>query len=307
LKQLADPSLPNNVRRDVLRSLEELGPSLVAALERRTAAELQALPPEVYAVVLPEVSPIYQSLERLASSDPRSRRAAASDLAARFEGKRLSELALHRLSALVENETDPIVWQAVMALVASDPRGAARRLAYVAVANASSEVRRRACEYLENHPDRAHLDVLLPMLDDGDLTVAMAAVQAIGAAGIQDPEPLIRLLNAPDRQLRLESAIALAGSRFDAGLAAIERLSHETDLEIRRAAAVAMGEIGDAVFLPRLIELIDDRRDIQLAAMASLAAIAGQDVAHREGAAVLPDEQVRLWKRWYAERTNSRP
>jgi hypothetical protein len=105
----------------------------------------------------------------------------------------------------------------------------------------------------------------------------------------------------------LASAIALADSKFDAGLAAIERLSLETDLEIRRAATVAMGELRDDVFLPRLMELINDRRDIQIAAMTSLAAIAGKDVAHQEGAALLPDEQVRCWERWYAERANSRP
>jgi HEAT repeat protein len=213
-------------------------------------------------------------------------------------------LALNRLTVLIENETDPILWQSVMHIVADDPRSAAMRLAYIAVANDSSEVRRRACLYLEKHPDQKHLNVLLPMLKDGDLTVAIAAVQAIGAAGIQDPEPLIRVLNSPDRQLRLESAIALAHSQFDSGLAAIERLSHEPDLEIRRAATVAMGKVGNDVFLPRLIELMDDRRDIQIAAMASLTTIAGHDVTHQDGTTPLPDEQVRCWKRWYAERTN---
>ena len=95
--------------------------------------------------------------------------------------------------------------------------------------------------------------------------------------------------------------------QLDEGLAAIERLSHETDLEIRRAATAAMGELGNEVFLPRLIELLDERRDIQIAAMVSLTAIAGRDVAQQSGEPLLPDDQVRSWKRWYAERTSSSP
>jgi len=64
---------------------------------------------------------------------------------------------------------------------------------------------------------------------------------------------------------------------------------------------MAMGELEDAVFLPALMVLIDDRRDVQLAALISLAKIAGRDVANEDGTAVLPDEQVRRWKRWYAD------
>lgn len=305
LKQLADPALPDQVRARAVRSLAELGPELVAALEHRTTEELRMLPPELYTVVLPEVSPLFKSLEQLTSPDLRLRRAAANELATQFKGQRVSELALQRLAVLVENESDPLIWQSVMAAIADDPRATAKRLAYIAVANTSSEVRRRACRYLESHPDRKHLEVLLPMLTDGDATVAIAAVHAIGAAGVEDPAPLIQLLNGSDRQLRLEAAIALAESQFDAGLAAIERLTHEGDLEIRRAATVAMGRIRSDEFLPRLIELIDDRRDVQIAAMASLAAIAGQDVGMQSGQTPLPDEQVRLWKRWYAERVRS--
>lgn len=252
-----------------------------------------------------QLAALDKTLEQLASDDERLRRAAASELVTLLNRQRLSELALNRLSALVESETDPIVWQAVLTAIADDPRATATRLAYIAVANASSEVRRRACRHLELHPSRDHLEVLLPMFDDENLTVAIAAVRAIGAAGVSDPKPLVRLLNRQDRQLRLASAIALAQSQFDTGLAAIERLSHETDLEIRRAATVAMGEIGDAQFLPRLMILIDDRRDIQLAALSSLTAIAGKDFSRDDGVTVLPDEQVRRWKQWYAERTGT--
>ena len=245
-------------------------------------------------------------IERLSSSDPRDCRAAIAELVQKLDGQPLSDAALDRLAQTVQGITDPLVWQAVLDLLSNDPRQVALQLAYVAVANASSEVRRRACEYLQSHADKQHLEVLTPMLEDPNGTVVIAAVRAIGAAGVGDPQPLLRLLNAPDRQLRLEAAMVLARSKVEAGFAAIERLGRETDLEIRRAATVAMGEIGDPVFLPALMQLIEDRRDIQLAAMTSLARIAGHDVAEDQESPLLPDEKVRRWKQWYGQRSEAR-
>jgi HEAT repeat protein len=253
--------------------------------------------------VLPELSPIFSSLARMTSTDSRERRAAASELATQLKGKRLSALLQHRLSQVVKAENDAIVWQTVLAAVASDPSQTTAQLAYMAIGHASSEVRRRACEYLQTHSDKCHLQALLPVLEDPNVTVAIAAVRAIGAAGVGDPEPLVRLLNVPDKQLRLETAMALARSKIEAGFAGIERLSRDTDFEIRRAAAVAMGEVGDEVFVPALIILIEDRRDIQVAALSSLAKIAGHDVVQEDELSVLPDEQVRRWKRWHADNT----
>lgn len=307
IAKLSDPDLSSDVRQQTLEALQKLGPDLVTALEAWTLEDLSKLPPEIYSVVLPEVSPLFAALERLSSADSRARSAAITELAAQLDGKRLSDLVLKRLVEIVEAETDPIVWQTVLTMIANDVRPVAVRLAYVAVANSSSEVRRRACVYLQSHADKAHLELLSTMLEDPNVTVAIAAARAIGAAGVGDPEPLIRMLNSPDKQLRLEAALALARSRVEAGFAAIERLSHETDLEIRRAATVAMGEIGNAVFLPALVKLLDDRRDIQLAAMASLTKIAGRDMSDSGDPGILPDEKVRRWKKWCSEQVSPQP
>jgi hypothetical protein len=63
----------------------------------------------------------------------------------------------------------------------------------------------------------------------------------------------------------------------------------------------AMGDLKDTVFLPTLIRMLDDRRDVQVAAMASLKKIACCDVIQDGELSVLPDEMVRRWKRWFAE------
>jgi len=274
----------------------------VGTLEQWTLDDLRRLPPEIYSQVLPEVSPFFASLDGLTSPDAKVRRTAATQLAAHLKGQRLSDFALNRLAQLAEAETDPIVWQVILTAINGDPRQAAGRLAYIAVANASSDVRRRACEYLQHNADKHHLDVLLPMLDDQNVGVVIAAVRAIGATGrLDDPAPLIKLLVTPDLQLRLEVAAALARSKVAEGVAALDRLSHETDTEVRRATAAAMGELSDPVFLPALMVLLEDRRDIQVAAMNSLTHIAGHDVSDGDQS-ITPDEQVRRWKKWHTDR-----
>jgi hypothetical protein len=62
-----------------------------------------------------------------------------------------------------------------------------------------------------------------------------------------------------------------------------------------------MGELKDRIFLPALIRMLEDRRDVQIAAMASLKKIAQCDVIQDGELSVLPDVQIRRWKRWYAD------
>ena len=63
----------------------------------------------------------------------------------------MSRLALDRLVVLAKRENDPVVWQSVLQTTAHDARTGAVQLAYLAVGNASSDVRRRACDYLAAH------------------------------------------------------------------------------------------------------------------------------------------------------------
>jgi hypothetical protein len=94
-------------------------------------------------------------------------------------------------------------------------------------------------------------------------------------------------------------------ARRQAGVA-LERMAMDAELEVRVRAARAMGELADPQFLPALMALLSDEVDVQLAAMASLAQIAGRDVAARPGGGPLaPDEQIRTWQLWYRDRQNA--
>jgi HEAT repeat protein len=305
ISQLSDPAVKGRLRAESLEILRGLGPELAATLEDWTHDQLRRLPPEVYESVLSKINPAFGSIEKLTEASATARRTALVQLRKELAEQKLPKAALARLIMLMERETDPLVWQAALGLVASDPREIALRLAYMAVANASSEVRRRACENMRHCPAREHTAVLLPILQDPNVQVAIAAARALGAAGIEDPAPLVPLLGTPDHRLRLELAIALARSEIEQGIAALERLAREADSDIRRSAAQAMGELENPVFVPTLLALLDDRHDVQNAALASLARVTGHNIQQGDELSVLPDEKCRRWKAWHSQQQSN--
>ena len=61
-----------------------------------------------------------------------------------------------------------------------------------------------------------------------------------------------------------------------------------------------MGELGDPVFVPTLLELAVQRNDVGRAALESLAKLTGQDFSRNAEGEPLPrDTQVSLWQAWY--------
>jgi HEAT repeat protein len=88
------------------------------------------------------------------------------------------------------------------------------------------------------------------------------------------------------------------------GQAALERLTRDADPAIRRQAAVALGRAGDPAALPALMRLLDDQGGVREAALASLAQIAGKDVARPDPTEPPANslEQVRRWRAWYQAR-----
>ena len=207
-----------SVRQQAADTLVGFGPSLITMLEGLPPADAANLPEALFQEVLPKIHPVFVALDRLSSTDVRVRRDGATNLTTALAGKPLPGLALDRLVTLGRREDDPVVWQALLQITAQDARQGAEQLAYLAVGNASSDVRRRACDYLAAHPDRRHIPVLMPMLGDASSTVAIAAVRGLGAIGtLDDPRPLVDLLLTTDRPLRLEVAVNLVKLKVDQG------------------------------------------------------------------------------------------
>jgi HEAT repeat protein len=253
------------------------------------------------------------AVERLDANDVRDRRGTAESLRDTFASRLLPDAALARLSELMLGESDGLVWASVFDLLAEDAREPAMRLTYAALGHPVPDVRRRACVYLAAHPDARHGPLLLASLDDRSPAVVAAAVKAISRLdSLENRVPLERLLNCADHQLRVEAAAALAHVGADSGSAALERLAFDPDPKVRRAAAVAMGEVPDKLFLPDLIRLLDDRPEIRRAALTSLPRVAGDDAARCVSASDSSEKSVALsssateesqrWKEWFRDR-----
>lgn len=285
-----------------IAELAQFGPNLPRVLEVLVGQRDLVLPDSVYREVLPSFGHGFAELDRLASRDTSQRRRAAGQLAATAAHEPLSFLAADRLAELGVSEADVLVWHGMMRAVENDAREPAVRLAYAGLGHSSSEVRRLAAEHLARHPAREHARVLLPALEDKNQAVVLAAVEALGQPGVlDDPHPLERLLTSRDRKLRLAVSRALLRLEAPSGPGTVDLLAHDPDGDLRRQAALLMGEFPAVEYTGTLIGLLDDSLAVRLAALASLPKVAGRDIGRPNGELTTSTlDQVERWKQWWA-------
>ena len=108
----------------------------------------------------------------------------------------------------------------------------------------------------------------------------------------------IEVAEVIEEAIQLAAAKSLTRHGWPQGTAALERLAHTRNEQIRLRTAEAMAERKDPVFAPTLVRLLDDRRSIRLAALRGLSAMALCQEAAREG--LSEAEQVEAWRRWAA-------
>jgi HEAT repeat protein len=100
---------------------------------------------------------------------------------------------------------------------------------------------------------------LIVALDHRDFDVQWHAARALGTMGADATLPLINLLGYPDINTRLGAIEALGAIRDPRSIEALTALlaSHESN-ELRWAAALALGEIGDQIVTPALLSALRD-------------------------------------------------
>lgn len=285
-----------------IADLQQFGTDLPRVLEVLVDQRDLVLPETVYRDVLPHFGQGFAELDRLSSRDTQERRRAAGQLAAKTAHEPLSYLAAARLADLGISEADVLVWHGMMRAVENDAREPAVRLAYAGLGHTSAEVRRVAAEYLSLHPAREHARLLLPALEDKNQAVVLAAVEALGQPGVlNDPHRLERLLTSHDRKLRLAVARALLRLDAPSGPRTLDLFAHEPDGDLRRQAALLMGEFPDEQYTGTLIGLLDDSLAVRLAALSSLPKVAGRDIGRPDGETTTSTlDQVGRWKQWWA-------
>jgi HEAT repeat protein len=113
---------------------------------------------------------------------------------------------------------------------------------------------------------------LIVSLDHRDFDVEWRAARALGTMGADATLPLINLLGYPGINTRLGAIEALGAIRDPRSIEVLAALlaSHETS-ELRWAAALALGEIGDQTATPALLSAIrDDNRYVRYGAAKAL-------------------------------------
>ncbi len=303
LAVLADASAPASEVQQSMTELKAFGPGLVGVVQTWVCERKRALPEPVFQELLPAVSNEFLLVERLRSGEVSVRRRAAAELAQQAHQTPLSPLAVERLAWIVPKESDKIVWQSVLEAVAEDGSEPAMRLAAAGLGHPGSEVRRAACEHFCRHPDPAYRDLLSAVVEDGQDTVALAALEALGTVGLRPEEAvrLERLLAHKNPEVVLRAATLLAGLGRESGVAALERLAFHEDPALRRKTAQIMGSLGHPSFVPILIRLLDEGHGIRRTALESLSQIVQTPPTELQKPNASVTEQVEAWKHWWAK------
>jgi HEAT repeat protein len=308
-------------------AMADYGPALVDALEQLHLDAKQPLPDEIYREVLPKYGRVFVILDNMTAADVSQRRRAAEQLAELSGKQPLGRLAIARLAQISSAEQDTLIWQGIMRAIADDGSRQAIDMAYTAVGHSSADVRRRACEHLAAHPDPAHVQVLVPVLEDKDHAVVCAAARALAATGNRAPhgdcpdfrvnengtvpfrptpetQALHKLLLSTNEDIQLEAALALTRLGDPSGKPALERLSYSRDPLVRAKTAKAMGDFPDSAFTEVLIRFLNDNLTVAKAALNSLPKVVGEDIAQAPGQApATTTEQILRWKHWHERKS----
>ncbi len=284
------------------RALVSLGETLAPQLEALGATRRPTLPVDFYQEVLAEASPLFAAIEQLDDEKVSVRRTAALRITELARSGGWPSLANQRTAELLTQEQDVSVWLKLLPLLAGGADRASITAGYAAMSHPASQVRRAAAEFLAASPDEKREQALASLLRDENPDVVTAAARALARNGeVGDAKQLRQLLRSRHTGTRLAAAVALSEARFAAGNAALERIAHDAQRSAQRDAVVAMGEIGDADFLPTLIQLLDATPPIRRAALASLRQIVGDPAPRPEKDFPTDADHADAWRSWFEQ------
>lgn len=294
-------SRSNEQRQAIAQKLIPQRGAAVDALEAWLAQ--QGMPPDetLLTELLPQLENEFAVLDELRSNDVRQRRRAAERLSSLSRDQPLRPLVLYRLAQLVELDSDALVWRAALAAMRTSDDPSADRLACAGTSHVSPEVRQGAVEYLSAHPRRAHVELLLPLIEDPNVKLAQSAVRALGDnPALSDAAPLLPLLSASDKFVRLEAATVLTRRAHEQGPPALERLANDLDPKVARSAVMVIGTLGDPMFVPTLIGLLGRGEGVSHLALEQLPKLtASGPVSNTDRQQLSSDEQIARWRTWW--------
>jgi len=271
-----------------------------------------------YRELLPAISPTYDSLERLASSDINTRRQAAQQLSQLGAEASLSQLAVRRLRERLKDEQDGLVWRYAMSAIDRDATSESAEIALLAINHVWPDIRKLGCDYVARHGRPEYGGWLLPLFDDDDENVRLAAVNAAGYCGnpmvvdgrgiaaAEGSTPGLRgLLTDSDRRIRFAAAISMSRLGDEQGMHELVRLSYNLNASIRENVAREMARTGRTRFLERLILMAqtESHDRVKRSILESLDQLV---TAEKRPAGLFEvsnvDAKIKLWEKWWRQR-----
>ncbi|MEX0726061.1 MAG: HEAT repeat domain-containing protein [Planctomycetaceae bacterium] len=320
----ANTSNTSTASLDGLNSLALFNTDDVPALEQLLATASPADQTLLLQVVLPGVSAEYVALNEMTDASVGMRRKAADRLA-QLGGERrsLSPFVVRVLRERLLHEQDRIVWQRAFAAIVPDGTDEAAEIALLALNHQWPDIRQLGCEFIIRHPHPSRGLWLLPLLDDPNATVQLAAIRATGlcqnpivldgppvqnVADTQNnsaavPMPGLRpLLNHAQISIRREAAIAMCRLGDQQAMQVLVQWSRDPDPEARAQAIAAMGESRQGRFIEPLVRLgwTESDAGVQQALLRSLLELVPEERRPEKLSPVLPaGDALKVWMEWW--------
>ncbi len=256
-----------------------------------------------------------QTVQNLSHTELHRRRKAAREIAGWADAETLPEWILVVLADDLNREQDPQVCRAIMSAIAHDTTPAARGVAEVALRHPWSDVRVLGCQYAAQHRLPQLAPLLLPLLQERNATVQVAAIEAAGLCrnplvidGISQSQAsgrsgLRSLLGTVSGSMELRVLIALARLQNDQGRSELIKLTYSPSPEQRRLVLEAIAELEDPFFQESLLNMGWTEQDPQVRRVLLDALERMVEPSRRPeiSPTATYDEKISVWSRW-AER-----
>lgn len=130
-----------------------------------------------------------------------------------------------------------------------------------AMADEDWRVRRAAVKNLAGRRDETLVDAVITALRDGhrDFSLLSSALQLLTLTGVDSTMALVRLMDDPDADLRIQAALALGSQKRPEAVNALVHALDDADPNVRFHAIESIGKLASPLAINKLAEIAESR------------------------------------------------
>lgn len=313
LNQLLDKELSpiqrQEIEQDLQRTAERSPVVMNRELDRIATKELNPL--VIKLAKLPCRG--CEHFEYLGSEQVLQRRRAARQFAEIAAQETLPEWTIRLLGEQLKHEQDPHVCRAILSSISNDTTPQSKYVAEIALLHPWADVRILGCQYVEKHRLPQLAPLLIPLLQERNQAVQMAAIRAAGycrnpiviegltaSETSSRPSGLRLLIGTVPGHIELEVLLALARLDDSQGKSELIKLAYSPDGERRREVVTRISELDDREFSEPLIRLGWTETDpqVQRVILEGLNRLIPDAEQPDLSKATNYDERMKAWSAW---------